>query len=118
MFKPIKAVALSLAVGAVGVVALASAPACSSGGGVCGGTSKCSADTPPTQSAIDQCNKLAADACGSQYVDLGNCAKNQQTCAADNTTDGTATAAAIQANCGTQATAYATCCANNTTACK
>ncbi len=117
MIKPFKTVAFSLVLGAVGVVGLASAPACSSGGG-CGDKGKCSADPAPTQQSIDLCNKIEAAACGSQYKDFASCASGQQACKSDNTTDTTATTNNITANCATQLTAYTTCCTSNATACQ
>lgn len=53
-----------------------------------------------------------------QYVDLGNCAKTQQRCASDNTTDVTATNSGVAANCATQAAAYTACCTSGASACQ
>lgn len=103
---------------AVGAVCLASAPACSGGGGGCGDKGKCSADPAPTQASIDQCNKLEGQACGSQLKDYASCASAQQVCASDNTTDGNATAAAVAANCGTQQKAVTDCCTATPAACQ
>jgi hypothetical protein len=116
MIKPFKTIAFSLVIGSIGVIAIAAAPACSSGG--CGASSKCSADPKPTQDSIDECNKLSAGACGSQYSDLDSCAQGQQACSSDNTTDTNTTSANIAANCGTQLTAYTNCCTANTSACQ
>jgi hypothetical protein len=107
----------SLTVGAIALTTLATAPACSSGGG-CSAASKCSADPKPTTDTINTCNALSADACGSQYTDLNSCEQSQQVCAADNTTDITATTNGFETNCKTQIDNYSTCCAANLAACK
>lgn len=117
MIKPFKTIAFSLVLGAVGVVGIASAPACSSSGG-CGSDSKCSADPKPTQASIDACNKATAGGCGSQYSDLSSCAAGQQACAADNTTDAAKTASNLAANCSTQLKAYTDCCTATPAACQ
>jgi hypothetical protein len=111
------ALVLSAGVGGVGLLlVLASAPACSSGFS-CSGSSKCSADPPPTSASISACNTLSTGACGSQYTSLGNCAAGQQKCTASNTTDGQATESAISANCSTETANYVACCLSNPSAC-
>ncbi len=103
---------------AVAAIALCTTPACSSSGG-CSAASKCSADPKPTTDTINTCNALSADAvCGSDYTNLSSCEQAQQVCAADNTTDVSATTNALEANCKTQLTSYSACCAANLTACK
>ncbi len=77
------------------------------GGDVCSGSSKCSADTKPTDAQITACKDLVKDGakCASQYKSLAECMQSNQVCGSDNKTDGTATAA----KCTTQLAAYTTC---------
>jgi hypothetical protein len=101
------------AAAALALAALALAACGSNGGGAspCGATSKCSADTPPSQSALNTCYMGASGPCGSQFDAVGICALAQQICGADNKTNSAASLTAVETNCASELAAYQTCCA-------
>jgi len=79
----------------------------------CSATSKCSADPVQTSTSAGAAACKAATAsgakCVTEYKAFANCAIDNQKCGSDNKTDGTATTAALAANCVAQATALSTC---------
>jgi hypothetical protein len=79
----------------------------SCGSDVCTNTGKCSADPALTAAQIQTCRDASQSGakCQKEYVDLADCLRQQQVCAADHTTDGAATLA----KCQTQAAAFDTC---------
>jgi hypothetical protein len=83
----------------------------------CSYESKCANDGPLSdqlkQSLANACNMRRSSACGAEYVDVLACQEANQVCTAAQVTDLTATAAAIQANCGTQASAFTACCSTH-----
>jgi hypothetical protein len=103
----------------LGVATALALAACGSGGGsLCNSlASKCSADPPPTQSALDTCYTATSGACGAQYDAVGNCAFANQVCGPDNKTNSMASLAAVEANCATALAAAQACCAQNPSAC-
>lgn len=79
---------------------------------------KCVSDPKPAQAELDKCNKLASGTCGSAYLDVLACEQSQQKCAADGTTDESATEIAFTTNCGEQVSNLSSCCAANAPACQ
>jgi len=87
--------------------------ACNGDSTSCNAPSKCPADPRPTLAGIASCQALSKDSCGTEYVDLNNCAQINQTCTPAGTTDQTATFTA----CAAEVAAYSNCCSANKSAC-
>ena len=80
----------------------------------CSYESKCANDGPLSdqlkQATSDACNRARGGTCGPEYIDGLSCQEANQVCTANQVTDLTATAAAIQANCSTLMNAWTACC--------